>query len=78
MPGARLMRRQRPGDGVKGEIIIPVVRTTAGGGYVQRQHELAALAVVVQQRRCDHVRSRLLRRFRRAGQADDRGAVGER
>ena len=71
VPGTRLVRGQRPGDGVEGEVVVLVALAAAGRRYVQRQHELAALAGVVQERRRHHVRRRLLRGLGRGSQADD-------
>ncbi len=76
--GARLVRGERPGDRVESEVIVAVRRAAIRGRDIERQHELAALAGVVHQRRRRHVRGGLARRLRRGRQADDRRPVGQR
>ncbi len=74
----RLMRRQRPRNGIKGEIVVLVLRAAGRRWDVERQHELAALAGVVEEGRRRHMRGRLLRGLGRGGEANDRGACGQR
>src|ERR1700733_11958304 len=72
------MRNQRPRDRVKCEIIILVARPTGGGGNVEGQDELTALAGVMQEWWRSHVGRRRLRRFGRGCKTNDRRAARQR
>jgi hypothetical protein len=78
VPWSRLVRNHRPGGGIEVEIVICVCRRAVGSRNIQGQDENPALTGIVQKRRRFHVRSRLLHRFGRRRQPDDRGAVRQR
>jgi len=70
-----LVRGERPGDRIEGEIVVVVLGAAVRRGNVERQDELAALTGVVQQRRWHHVRRRLLRGLGGARETNDRRPI---
>ena len=75
--GPRLMCSQRPRHRIEGEVVVLIFRTTRCRRNIQRQHELAALSGVVQERRRRHMRRRLLRGLGRGRQPNDRRTAGQ-
>ena len=74
MAGPRLVRGQRPGSGIVGEVVIFIGRVFRAGssGLVHRQHELPLLTGIADEPRRRHVRRRLHGAFRVGRQPDAR------